>query len=353
MTVRVSATIADVAKAAKVSSATVSFVLNNTKVVTPEVHARVLAAVEALRYQPSHAAKALRTGKTATLGLLIPDLTNPFFPKLAQDVELAASRAGYAILFSDSHDNLLTQQTALHHLESRGVDLILVVPAVGTNENLKSYLPLVVIDRIAGTTPSVRSNKFLGGQQAAEHLLALGHNSFAILAGPKVNQQPGQRVQGMLTAIKEAGLKVSSQNLFYSDYNVESGFNGMTQLLEKAKPFTGLLAASDTLALGALSALQNAGLSVPNDFSLVGFDDIPWAALSYPPLTTVRQDTAALANQAVEVALYLQKHGNNSQVHPELVSTQLIVRSSSATPTKTLGSTRKAQHDSGRRQRQS
>ena len=331
---RTAVTIADVAKAANVSAATVSFVLNNTKAITPEVRARVETAVKKLSYQPSHMAKALRTGKTATLGLLIPDLTNPYFPKLAQDIERAASKAGYAMLFADSHDDAATQQKALRHLENRGVDMILVVPVVGTDDALKSHVPLVVLDRSAGAM-SVKSDEFLGGQQASKHLLELGHKRFAILAGPQNNGQPGQRVQGMMSAIAEAGLSIKLENLIFSDYSAESGRTGMKQLLETAESFTGILATSDTLALGALSALQSAGLQVPNDFSLVGFDDIPWAALSYPPLTSVRQDTATLASQAIEIALHLHKYGLESSVKSKLVKTELMIRASSAKPTKT------------------
>lgn len=318
-------TIADVAREAGVSTATVSFVLNNTKAVTPAVQTRVEEAMKALGYRPSHAAQTLRTGRSLAVGLIIPDLTNPFFPKLAQDIEQEARARGYAVLLADSHDDPRLQQEHLGMLEQRGVDALLVVPAVGTAATLTAAVPLVVLDRAAGETPLVHSDKRQGGQIAAQHLLDLGHRDFAILAGPSRQGRVGERVQGMLATLERWGVPITPERVYPSEYSLLAGREGAGRLLRDAPGFTALLAANDTLALGALSALHEAGITVPGQVSLVGFDDIPWAALSAPSLTTVRQDTRQMAGQAIELAL---RAAGALPTAPVPVRTSLIVRGS-------------------------
>ena len=354
MTTRSPVTIVDVARHAGVSTATVSFVLNKTKTVTAEVRDRVLRSTQDLGYQPSHAARALRTGRTATIGLIIPDLTNPFFPKLAQDVEREAAALGYAVLLADSHDDLERQARAIQNMEGKNVDMMLVIPALGTLSLPATAVPLVILDRSlpgqneaalnrADQHLSVSSDEFSGGQQAAAHLLGLGHTTFAILAGPAqtavlADKVPGEvrssgghsrRVQGMLSALQGAGILEAAAVLVHSDYTAEGGRQATQDLLSAHQVFTAMLATSDTLALGALSAFQHAGKRVPQDVSLAGFDDIPWAALSFPALTTVRQQTAELARQAVALALSSGPASSPlSSARPALVPTQLVVRGS-------------------------
>ena len=346
MTTRSPVTIADVARHAGVSTATVSFVLNKTKTVTAEVRDRVLRSTHELGYQPSHAARALRTGKTATIGLIIPDLTNPFFPKLAQDVEREAAALGYAVLLADSHDDLERQAKAIQNMEGKNVDMMLVIPALGTLSLPATAVPLVILDRSlpgqnhAAQHLSVSSDEFSGGQQAASHLLGLGHTTFAVLAGPaqaaaasdKMLSSGGhsRRVQGMLSALQSAGISQADTVLVHSEYTAEGGRQATQDMLHAGQGFTAMLATSDTLALGALSALQHAGKRVPQDVSLVGFDDIPWAALSFPALTTVRQQTAELARQAVALALSSGPASQStlSSARPSLVPTRLVVRDS-------------------------
>ena len=326
MTPRTTVTLTQVARHAGVSTATVSFVINDTKPVSPAVERRVRDAIAALGYHPSHAAQSLRTGRSATIGLLIPDLTNPFFPKLAQDIEREARVRGYAVLLADSHDDPRLQREALTNLTRRGVDALLIVPAVGTGETLTSPIPLVLIDRDAGGQPTVQSDKTQGGRLAAAHVMALGHRRIVILAGPDRQGQPGERVQGMLGAARQAGISIPASAVHHSGYGVEDGRAGTHALLDAHPDATALLAANDTLALGALSAAHSRGLNVPTDLSLVGFDDISWAALSSPPLTTVRQDTQALARRAIDRALTPPSDTPPPAEPP--VPTELIVRGS-------------------------
>lgn len=328
---------ADVARQAGVSTATVSFVLNSSKPVTPEVRQRVQSAIVALGYRPSHAAQALRTGRSATLGLMIPDLTNPFFPKLAQDVEQEARALGYAVLLADSHDDLSLQNELIQNFERRGVDGLLIVPAMKTSDTLQASVPIIVLDRLAGETPAVHSDKWQGGALAAEHLLKLGHREFGILAGPERNQGIGERVRGMLDTLAAAGVELPASRLVFGEYSVESGRAGTQHLLDGGGTFTALLCANDTLALGALSALQSAGKTVPQDISLIGFDDIAWAALSSPPLTTIRQDTRELARAALHMAL------SGEEQAPQTVGTTLSLRSSTAAPPITKPSQKRGQ----------
>lgn len=322
---RQKSTISDVAKEAGVSTATVSFVVNKTKAVTPEVEARVKEAIDKLEYQPSRTAKSLRTGKSEILGLIIPDLTNPFFTRLAQDIEQEARLQGYATLLTDSHDNQQLQGQLITTLESRGVDGILLVPALHTGRAPLCKTPLVFLDRTAGTATPIQSNKYQGGQQAAQHLIELGHRHIAILAGPRRPYGLSERVSGMMDALAKANLAVALEAIEYGYYSVESGRQGTFNLIGRTA-FTALIAANDTLALGALSALQSSGKNVPKEVSLIGFDDIPWASLSYPALTTICQDTRELARQALHAVFQYPDY------LPKQIATQLVIRNSTAAP---------------------
>lgn len=328
MGARTRVTMLDVAREAGVSTATVSFVLNQTKPVSPTVRQRVQKAMTRLGYVPSHAAQTLRTGRSATLGLIIPDLTNPFFPKVAQDLVEEARTLGYAVVLADSLGQRDLQQEAISNLQHRGVDAVLVVPT-GTGERLDDgVMPTVVIDRVGGEGLSVQSDKQLGGTQAAQHLLDFGHCEFALLAGPVRDGRAGARVTGMLTKLQEHGISVPESHIYFSEYSVEEGGAGTAQLLRSGARFTALLCANDTLALGALNALRQAGLRVPEDVSLTGFDDISWAALSAPALTTVHQDTRQLAREALDLAL-LAIRGEARRDEHRVVPTLFIPRQSS------------------------
>lgn len=168
---------------------------------------------------------------------------------------------------------------------------------------------------------------------AAQHLIDLGHRSVALLAGPRRTEGQSERLAGMLSAFERAGIEVQPQAISYGEYSVESGRQGTFELLERVK-LTALIAANDTLALGALSALQSRGFRVPEQVSLIGFDDIPWAALSYPALTTVHQDIGALARQALEEVLHSQATAGSEQTSRAMIRipTRLMVRESAGPP---------------------
>lgn len=316
-------TIGDVARLAEVSTATVSNVLNGTGRVSATVASRVRSAAEELRYEPSQAATSLRTGRSKTVGLVLPDITNPFFPKLAQDVERGADGRGYAVLLADSRGDPARERRAVRNLSARGADAILLVPAEHDRPLPHSRVPVVVLDRAVGPGCLVSDNAG-GGHQVARHLLELGHRDFAILAGPRDLTSASERVKGMLAALAEAGVEVPAERVLHGEFSVPEGAAATAKLLAAGRPaFTALLATNDTLALGALGELQRAGVRVPEDVSISGFDDIPWAALSFPPLTTVHQDTAALAHSALAAALDGLKPSG-------AIPVQLVVRASTS-----------------------
>ena len=320
----------DVAQHAGVSVATVSYVLNGTKPLSRAVEERVQASISALGFRPSHTAQALRTGKSETVGLIIPDLTNPFFPKLAQDIEREAQRQGYAVLLSDSHNDPQLQARAIQQLVRRGVDCLVIVPALGARHIPALPIPAVLLDRPLHDVPCVYCDERAGGHAAASHLLALGHQKFSILAGPDPALHPGmlpsERILGMREALSDAGITLPESRVVHSSYGTEGGTLAVEYLIAAGEPFTAVLAANDTLALGALHALLRHDRRVPNDVSLVGFDDIPWSAVSFPTLTTVHQDTHELARRAIQLALGCTGQG------AEPIPTQLVIRQSSGVP---------------------
>ena len=314
---------ADVARRAGVSTATVSNALNGTGRVSKEASDRVRAAVGELGYLPSQTARNLKTGRSRTIGLVLPDITNPFFPKLAQDVERAASERGYAVLLADTGGSLARERQAVRNLISRGVEAILLVPAGADGPGLDSRTPVVLLDRTDGKS-GLNSDHAAGGALVARHLLELGHREFVILAGPESLQSALARVEAMRETIQAAGITVPASRVLSSAFSVQAGLAAIKTLLaERSARFTAVLAANDALALGALSGLLQAGLRVPQEVSVTGFDDIPWAALAAPALTTVHQDTAALADAALRLALDGLKSSGPIPV-------QLIVRGSTA-----------------------
>lgn len=292
-------TIAQLARTLGVSSATVSNAINGRHNLSAETRQRVLGAIADLGYSPSHLAKALRTGKTSTLGLILPNITNPLFPLMAQEIERAASARGQAVMLMDSQDDLNKQAQALDSLSSRSVDAIILVACRGTET---STLPadVIVIDAPSDPRSNVSSDHFLGGQLAARHLLELGHTRISVLAGPENSAVARERHAGAQSVLRAAGLDFV--RTFQSSYGLEHG-EAYTRTLHRPGECSAVYAVSDSLAVGLIRGFTQMGIRVPEDVSVMGFDDVIWAELITPALSTVRQNTPAIAQAAVRMAL--------------------------------------------------
>jgi len=292
-------TISELARSLGVSASTVSNAINGRRNLSAETRQRVLGAISELGYTPSHLATALRTGKTSTLGLILPNITNPLLPLMAQEIERAASARGQAVMLMDSQDDLMVQAQALDNLNSRSVDAVILVACRGTGA---AHLPddVILIDAPSNPRSNVSSDHFLGGQLAARHLLDLGHTRVSVLAGPENSGVARERHEGARSVLHGAGLDFV--RTLHSSYGLEHGEH-YARTLYRAGECSAVYAVSDSLAVGLIRGFSQTGVRVPQDVSVMGFDDVIWGELITPALSTVRQNTAAIAQAAVRMAL--------------------------------------------------
>lgn len=325
------ATIEDVAARSGVSTATVSRVLSGSVPARPATRERVLAAARELDYRPSGIARALKRRETRTLGLVITDITNPFYPQIVRAVEAAAHERGYGIILADGGDDSARELEHLDLLVERRVDGIVIASSRMTRRHADrlraTAVPVVLVnDSVAGSRlPTVTTAHRRGARMAAEHLIVLGHRRIGHIAAPPDQAAAGQRRQGVRDALRAA--RLDEPMVTTGDGGVAGGAWATEPLI--AAGVTGIVAYNDLTAIGALRALRAAGRRVPEDVSLVGFDDIEMAAWTEPPLTTIRQPTDALGRWAVDrLARALQGDGRvteRASLEPEL-----IVRGSTA-----------------------
>ena len=339
-------TIQDVAARSGVSISTVSRVVTGAVAVEPETAERVREAIAALGYRPNLLARSFRRRVTHTIGLLVPDNSNPFFAELARTIEDAGFADGYSVVLCNSDLSAVKQETYIDVLLANRVDgLILVssglIPTVGRHDAVARILdagaPCVVVDRDLGETPvdQVLVDNDQGGYLAGEHLIALGHRRIACLVGPSDLTPSAGRIAGFQRALADAGLAVAAEGLVRGNGRPDGGSAAALQLLERgvvgAGDVTAIFAFNDQMATGAIGALQRAGCRVPQDVSVIGFDDIPQSAAIFPALTTIAQPIAEMGS--IGVRLLLDRIARRDAPHQRVrLSTRLVVRESTGPP---------------------
>jgi len=331
------ATLKDVAEAAGVSRATVSRVINGQAGVTPETRTRVLRAIDQLNYRPHPLARGLATKRTRIIGVFVPTTVtrlflDHFFPPLLQGVVQAAAGRGYNVmlsLFSDEGD----RDSYVHSVHNGYMDGAIAVVSALMSDVLLPRLqaegfPLVTVGRWpAVDAPSVDVDNRAGARTATEHLLRIGYRRLGTITGPRDLPMPQDRCQGFEDVLRSYGIPVDQRLVVEADLTELGGMVAMQRLLEE-KP-EAVFVQSDTMAIGALKAIRAAGLRVPQDIALVGFDDIPLASLVEPPLTTIRQPIQLLGHMAVELLLDVLENPGNKNAHRQLqLPTELVVRAS-------------------------
>ncbi len=328
-------TIRDVARRAGVSPSTVSRILTGNTPVSAAKQKRVRQAIQRLRFRPNALARGLKQRRSQSVGLLIPDITNPYFAEAAKGVEEAAQREGFAVLLCDSEGDLRREAHYLEVLRERQVDGLIYVTA-GDGTSLRRTWPgrpLVVMDREVPGLPAdtVTTDNERGAYEITRFLLQQGHRRIAFLAGPGHLAPARLRLRGYRRALREFKVSAGSGLIRYGDFTVEGGRKAMRGLLEVSPPPTAVAAADDVMALGAVQAIEDAGLRVPADISVAGFDDIPVAALVRPPLTTVKQPVRRMG--AVAVELLLAQLAARPRGHRRvLLEPRLVVRGSVGAP---------------------
>jgi LacI family transcriptional regulator len=330
----VPATLKDVAREAQVSTATVSRVINGHGNVTDATRARILDAVERLRYVPDSAARSLSTGLTNTIGVLLPDLHGEFFSEIIRGIDQAARRRGLHLLLSSVHGSAEEAARAIRALNGRVDGLLIMSPyadAAFLADHSADDTPAVLINSpVRGASHSSFGLDNRGGAAAmVRHLVAVGCRRIAFIAGPDANFDATERLAGFREALEGcAGVEGS---VMAGDFSEAAGEAAGRALAAQAVRPDAVFAANDMMALGALRALREAGLTVPDDIAVAGFDDIPMARYVAPGLTTVRVSVAEFGARALDgVALALEAPGEPTST--ERIATELVVRGSTRTP---------------------
>jgi len=333
----VATTIRDVARVAGVSVATVSRVLNGHANVTEPTRAHVMGVVAQLRFVPSSAAQSMITRRTHTVGALLPDLHGEYFSELIRGIDLAARARGLHLLVSSSHGDAAEAAAALRAMNGRVDGLLVMSPHVNADflwGNVPDDLPAVLMNtRVAGGNHSSFAVDNHGGAYAmVRHLIERGHRDIAFVAGPESNFEAQERLAGYRAAIADLLPGGTGERVLQGDFTQESGFRAGSQVVALTNRPSAVFASNDAMAIGCLSALNEAGLQVPQDIALAGFDDIPISRYVNPSLTTVRARITELGGLALErLASAIEEPGRIGAQHQTLRA-DLIVRQSTAAP---------------------
>lgn len=326
--------IQEVAKRANVSVATVSRTLNNDPRVNPITAQRVWRAVQELKYVPNFQARSLVSGKSRLIGLIVSDITNPFFPELVKGFEDVAVEHGYDMIVASTGYNEERMAGCVRRMIERKVDGVAIMTSeleqALTEQLERRELPIVFLD-VGYPGPfvtNVRVDYQCGIQRAVQHLLDLGHKRIAFISGPDHLKSAQVRRSAFLQCLGDSGIVEDMQYIEHGDHKVEGGLEAMSRLLQLTPRPTAVLASNDLTAIGALRGIRRASLRVPEDISIIGFDDISLVQFTEPPLTTVRLSRTEIARRSFDALLHsIQGHGNGNEI---VVGTDLVVRESTA-----------------------
>ena len=334
-------TIYDIAQEAKVSVATVSRVLNNTAPVKDSTRLKIMQLIERYQFQPNALARSLSKKETGTIGVIVPDITNPFFPEVFSGIERAARDLGYTFFLCDTLGDYERESQYLHILREKQADGIIFL---GGRINLSKCNPQLIeeVAEVANRIPLVLVNGNLpgtslyrvitdeskGAEAATQYLINLGHREIAFIAGNENMSTTLQKVRAFMRIMAHNGLEVPEERVIYGDFSMVSGERAMMRLLSQANRPTAVFCVNDFTAVGALKAAMKSGVKVPNEISIVGYDDIPLASSIFPELTTVKQHMDLLGSTAVQV---LQKLILKKKVRKlTVIEPELAVRASTA-----------------------
>ncbi len=332
------ATMKDVARRAGVSIATVSATLSGNAFVSTQLKERVNAAIEELGYAPNRMASGLKRGTSTLLGLIVPDITNPFFTGIVQAVQRKAAEQGFTVLLSASDDMAAREAELVRLMRSHQAAGTIVIPC-GSEEDcrklagLAGEMPIAAVDNAPlglGIDTVVIDNR-KAAALATDHLLKHGHRSVAIVAGPAHRYVAHERVIGFEQAMEASGLEAAPERMRRGDFHVEAAREAALSLLSAKKRPTAMFAANNHMLIGVMQAIAELGLAVPKDVSVASIDDFPWAAAVMPALTTVRQPVDAIASAALD-CLTTRIAGENPPPQRIVLEPELVVRQSCAAP---------------------
>lgn len=324
-------TIKEIAEIANVSSATVSKVLNGKdKYISEATRQRILEIVEREGYIPNAIAKSLKMKSTKTLGIIIPDVMNLFFSELARGVEDAAEIEGYSVILCNSDNKSSKEEKYIQVLQEKMVDgIILTASELSVSRSLKKRnTPLVLLDRdilMEEEVGRIVVDNEEGGYKATEFLISKGCKNIGFISSDAITKSSGQRLNGYKRALLENGLKFDENKIFLQSYTIETGYEGIKALL-KNNDLDGICCGNDLIAIGAMNALKEKNIKIPEDVKVIGFDDIQISQYVDPPLTTIKQPTYQLGKEAVNMLIEMIEKGNVNK--DRTLKTELIERGS-------------------------
>jgi LacI family repressor for deo operon, udp, cdd, tsx, nupC, and nupG len=322
-------TVKEIAAAAKVSVATVSRALQRPELVSEKTRERINEVVKRLGYTPNALARNLRTSRTRLIVALLPDIANPFFSEVIRGIEQVAYEKGYSVLLGETQSNLVREQAYADMVAARQVDGMITmfhrVPAIP----MDGRLPLVNACEYVkdSAISSVYVDNVAAAESAIDYLVALGHRDIAFIAGPSSSPICVDREQGYHLALRRANIAANPALTAVGDFSIEAGERAIEMLRAQGRTFSAVFCSNDEMAIGAMRALSSAGLRIPDDVSVVGFDDIRFSRYTTPPLTTISQPKNALGREAMTMLIEIL---NDPEVPPRkrVLSAELVVRGS-------------------------
>jgi LacI family transcriptional regulator len=321
-------TIHDVAKAAAVSPSTVSRALSRPEIVDPATRERVVRVAEHLGYRPNRAARGLITGRTGNIGLILPDLANPFFPSVVKGIQQQAHEADYQVFVADTDEDPSAELGLVRTLAKQVDGIILCSPRMKAAElrEAATYAPTVLVNRKAGRIPAVEMDSAGGMDRVVQHLIALGHRRIGFVAGPRSSWSTRERLRGLRAASMAAGIDLLELG------NFAPTFDGGVTAVDSAliADVTAVVAHNDLVALGLGKGLAERGIRVPDQISLVGIDNIPMSAMVQPALTTLAIPKELAGRTAVDLLLDLVDDSTSSSTRTRELPTELLVRNTTA-----------------------
>ncbi|MBN1304698.1 MAG: LacI family DNA-binding transcriptional regulator [Anaerolineales bacterium] len=328
--------IKEVAKLAKVSTATVSRVLNHQSNVNPELRERVLAAVKDLDYHPSNIARNMRRQTSKIIGIVIPDISNSFFTGVVRGIEDIAHNKGYKVFLCNSDRNPEKEQMYIEVLAMERISGAIVVPY--REENFQPFeklnIPYVFVNQ---TLPgmqiaSVVLDNFKGAYGATKHLIDKGHTRIGLINGPKNRSVETQRFIGYQKALLDSGIQIDANIIVSGELFADQAEEAADQILSVPDRPTALFALNNTLTIGTLKSISKHGLLIPGDISIVGFDDMPWLSFFTPPITVVKQPTYRIGTTAAQLLFEGIDNDGNIKANNVILEPEMIIRSSTAPP---------------------
>ncbi|MCG9649162.1 substrate-binding domain-containing protein [Vibrio brasiliensis] len=330
------ATMKDIAKLAGVSTSTVSHVINKSRFVSEEISLRVNNAAQQLNYRPSALARSLKVNRTKTIGMLVTTSTNPFFGEVVKGVERSCYQQGYNLILCNTEGDNERMRESINTLLQKRVDGLILMCSSLEGERIDVFeqypdIPVVVMDwgPMLFTSDKIQDNSLRGGYLAAKYLIESGHQQIGCITGPLVKHQAQMRYEGYKRALNEAGLDFNANWIIEADFECEGGYEAFNKMFAKGSLPSSIFVCNDMMAMGVINAANEKGIRIPQDLSIIGYDDIHIAKFMSPSLTTIHQPKYRLGKAAVEALLNrLEKGAIDAQVvqlEPTLVERSTVL----------------------------